>query len=218
MAKLAIVTSALAPMLFVRIDRANDLKDADMTLNSEDFGALSRSFRGHWRLALAEGIVLLVLGALAIVLPLFAGLLIAITLGWLLFLAGILGLVSSVAMRRTPGFWWSLLSSLIALAAGGMLFLFPLGGMISLTLLLAIFLFADGVVTVMLALSHRDWESRKWGWLLFNGILDLFLAVAIFVFLPGVAAWVVGTILGIDLVFGGFSMIAMATAARRGSS
>lgn len=190
-----------------------------MTLNSEDFGAsLSRSFRGHWRLALAEGILLLVLGALAMVLPLFAGLLIAITLGWLLFLAGILGLVSSVAMRRTPGFWWSLLSSLIALAAGVMLFLFPLGGMISLTLLLAIFLFADGVVTVMLALSHRDWESRKWGWLLFNGLLDLFLAVAIFVFLPGVAAWVVGTILGIDLVFGGFSMIAMATAARRSSS
>lgn len=189
-----------------------------MTLETEEFaGSLSRSFRRHWRLALAEGIVLIVLGVLAILLPLIAGLVVAIALGWLLFLAGVLGLVTSVAMRRAPGFWWSLISSLVALAAGVMLFLFPLGGMISLTLLLAIFLFADGVVTVMLALSHREWESRNWGWLMLNGILDLFLAVVIFALLPGVAAWVVGTILGIDLIFGGISLTAMAMAARRGA-
>ena len=89
--------------------------------------------------------------------------------------------------------------------------------MISLTLLLAAFLFADGVVTVMLALSHREWETHSWGWLLLNGVLDLGLAVVIFVFLPGVAAWVIGTIIGIDLIFGGISLTAMAMAARRGA-
>lgn len=190
-----------------------------MTLDTGDFGgSLSRSFRRHSRLALAEGILLVVLGALAIVLPLIAGLVVAIALGWMLFLAGLLGLVSSMVMRQTPGFWWSLSSSLLALAAGAMLFFFPIGGMISLTALLAVFLFADGIVTVMLALTHREWESRKWGWLLLNGVLDLFLAIVIFAFLPGVAAWVVGTIIGIDLIFGGFSLIAMVSAARRGAN
>ena len=147
-----------------------------MTLEIGEFsGSLSRSFRQHWRLILGEGIVLLVLGALAILLPLVAGLVVAIALGWLLFLAGLLGLVTSVTMRQTPGFWWSLVSSIIAMAAGGMLFIFPIGGIVSLTLLLAMFLFADGVVTILLALSHREWSSRNWGWLLLNGILDLFL-------------------------------------------
>ena len=94
--------------------------------------------------------------------------------GMVAIFAGLLGLVTSVAMRQTPGFWWSLVSSIIAMAAGGMLFIFPIGGIVSLTLLLAMFLFADGVVTILLALSHREWASRNWGWLLLNGILDLF--------------------------------------------
>jgi uncharacterized membrane protein HdeD (DUF308 family) len=195
------------------------MKEKNMTLETGEFGgSLSRSFRRHWRLILAEGIFLLVLGALAILLPLVAGLVVALVLGWLLFLAGLLGLITSVAMRQTPGFWWSLVSSIIAMAAGAMLFLFPIGGIVSLTLLLAIFLFADGVVTILLALSHREWASRNWGWLLLNGILDLFLAVVIFVLLPGVAAWVVGTIIGIDLIFGGISLTAMALAARQSTA
>lgn len=178
-------------------------------------GSLSRTFRRYSRLTLVEGVLLVVLGALAIVLPLIAGLVVAITLGWMLFLAGFLGLVTSFAMRQTPGFWWSLLSSLLALAAGVMLFAFPIGGMVSLTVLLTAFLFADGLVTVMLALTHREWQSRNWGWLLLNGVLDIFLAVVILAFLPGIAAWAVGTIIGIDLVFGGFSLIAMASTAHR---
>jgi uncharacterized membrane protein HdeD (DUF308 family) len=187
-----------------------------MTFQTEEFvDSLSRSFRRHWGLALGEGLLLIGLGILAILLPLIAGLLVAITLGWMLFLAGLLGLITSIAMRRAPGFWWSLLSSIIALAAGALLFFFPLGGMISLTFLLAGFLFADGVVTVMLSMSHRVWKTRKWGWLLLNGILDLFLAVMIFVFFPGVSAWVVGTIIGIDLIFGGISLTSMAVAARQ---
>jgi uncharacterized membrane protein HdeD (DUF308 family) len=195
------------------------MKEKSMTLETGEFGgSLSRSFRQHWRLILGEGIFLLVLGALAILLPLVAGLVVAIVLGWLLFLAGLLGLGTSVAMRRSPGFWWSLVSSIIAMAAGSMLFIFPMGGMVSLTLLLAIFLFADGLVTILLALSHRGWASRNWGWLLLNGILDLFLAVVIFVLLPSVAAWVVGTIIGIDLIFGGISLTAMALAARQSTA
>ncbi len=187
-----------------------------MATDSEAFSVSpSRAFRRHWRLVLAEGIALVLLGAAAILLPLVAGLVVALTLGWLLFLAGLLGLVSSIVTRHTPGFWWSLLSSIVALITGALLFVFPIGGMISLTLLLAAFLFADGVVTVMLALSHREWETHSWGWLLLNGVLDLGLAVVIFVFLPGVAAWVIGTIIGIDLIFGGFSLISMATAARQ---
>ena len=178
-------------------------------------GPLAQSVRRHWRLVLSEGILLLILGALAILLPPVAGLVVTVVLGWLLFLAGLFGLVVSVLMRSMPGFWWSLISSVIAIFAGAMLVAFPVGGIVSLTLLLAIFLFADGLITIMLALDYRSWAPGNWGWMLLNGVLDLVLAVAIFAFLPAAAAWVVGTIVGIDMIFSGISLVAIALAARR---
>lgn len=184
-----------------------------MVSNGNDGAPASPVPTRHWQLMLAEGALLLVLGVLAILLPLFAGLVVALLLGWLLFAAGVFGLATSLAARHASGFWWSLLSSLIALLAGALLVLFPVSGLLSLTLVLGAFLFADGVVTIMLSLSHRV-GNGNWGWMLLNGILDIVLAAAIFVLAPGIAAWVVGTILGIDLLFGGGALIAMALTAR----
>lgn len=170
--------------------------------------------RRHRRLMLVEGALLLLLGALAIALPLAAGLAVTLVLGWMLFLAGVLGLWTSIAMRQVPGFVWSLISSLIAILTGAMLALYPLGGVVSLTLVLAAFLFADGVATLLLGFATRDWGSRNWFWMLLNGVLDLVLAVAIFAFLPLAAAWVVGTLVGIDLIFGGVALLAIVSAVK----
>ena len=117
-------------------------------------------------------------------------------------------------MRQVPGFVWSLISSLIAIFAGAMLALYPLGGIVSLTLVLGVFLVADGVATILLGFATRDWGSHNWVWMLLNGVLDLVLGVAIFAFLPLAAAWVVGTLVGIDLIFGGVALIAMVSSVK----
>jgi uncharacterized membrane protein HdeD (DUF308 family) len=83
--------------------------------------ALTQSMREHWGLFLAEGIVLIVLGLAAIVIPLIAGIVATVFLGWLFLIAGIVGLASTFRGRQAPGFGWSLLSALVAMIAGTVL-------------------------------------------------------------------------------------------------
>ena len=115
-------------------------------------------------------------------------------------------------MRNAPGFWWSLLSAVLALGAGLVLLAWPVSGAVSLTLVLIVFFVIEGVASIMLALEHR--ESGRWGWLLASGIVDLVLAGLILVGLPGTAAWALGLLVGINMMFGGASLIAMALHAR----
>jgi len=123
--------------------------------------------------------------------------------------------VTTVVGRHAPGFWWSLLSSIVAIVAGVLLFGWPAVGAVSLTLVLTVFLATDGFVTIMIAMEYRRALHGRWGWLLVNGVLDLILAGIIFVALPASALWAVGIIVGIDLLFGGSSLVALSLAARR---
>ena len=177
-------------------------------------GALSRGLQAHWLLFLIEGIVLLGLGVAAIVLPVVATVAVAILIGWLLLVSGIVGLLTSFRMRRAPGVWWSLLSAILGIAAGFVLLRWPLSGALSLTLILTVFFVIEGVVSIFYALEHKRGFSGRWGWMLISGAVDLFLAGAIFLGLPGSAAWAIGLLVGINMVFGGTAVIAMALHAR----
>jgi len=175
---------------------------------------ISRSLHEHWRLFLAEGTVLLILGLAAIMVPMAATVAMEIVVGWLILVSGIVGLVTTFYMRQAPGFWWSLFSALIGTAAGIVLLRWPLSGALSLTLILTVFLMFEGIVTIMFALDHRRELSGRWGMMLVSGIVDLMLAGFIFSGLPGTAAWAIGLLVGINLVFGGSAVIAMALHAR----
>jgi uncharacterized membrane protein HdeD (DUF308 family) len=175
---------------------------------------LSEEFHQHWWAVLIEGLLLLVLGAIAITAPFLAGLVITVVVGWLLIFAGLVGLWTSWSMRRVKGVAWAIVSSLVVIVAGLAFFAWPIGGLISLTLVLGAYLTIDGITTVILALQHRRAETKNWGWLLMNGILDLLLATAIIMLQPGITAWLVGVIVGVDLVFAGISMIAMGWSAK----
>lgn len=174
----------------------------------------AKLIRRHRVLFLVEGAVLLVLGAGAILIPSLASLAATLFFGWLLILGGAVGLVSTLAGRHAPGFGWALFSALVAIVAGGALIFWPLGGMLSLTLVLAVFLAIDGTASIFYALAHRRHGSQRWSWVLVNGVLDLILAAVIVWWLPVSAVWVLGLILGIDLVFAGTALIAMALGAR----
>jgi uncharacterized membrane protein HdeD (DUF308 family) len=177
-------------------------------------GAFTASLRGHWRLFLTEGIALVILGTAAIMLPQVATFAAEILVGWLILISGIVGLINTFRMRSAPGFGWSLLSAVLALATGALLLWWPLTGTVSLTLILSVFFVVEGVATIMFALEHKRDLSGRWGWMLVSGVIDLILAGVIVLGLPGTATWAIGLLVGINMVFGGWALIAMALHAR----
>ena len=176
--------------------------------------AVVSTIHQHWVLFLVEGIILLVLGAAAIIVPVIATLAFTLFIGWLFLISGVVGLITTFWMRNAPGFWWSLLSGVVGIAAGIVLILWPISGTVSLTLLLIAFFLVEGIVTLMYAFEHRAQLSGRWGWMLASGIVDLILAGIIFAGLPETATWALGLLVGINLLFGGVAMIGMALAAR----
>jgi uncharacterized membrane protein HdeD (DUF308 family) len=176
--------------------------------------AVSGAIRTHWKLFLIEGIVLVLLGIAAILVPPIATLALELVIGWLFLISGVVGLITTFYMRSAPGFWWSLLSAVIGIAAGLVLLRWPISGTLSLTFVLIAFFAIEGIVTIMYAMEHRSQLSSRWGWMLASGVVDLILAGIIFAGLPGTAAWALGLLVGINLVFGGTAMIGMAMAAK----
>jgi len=177
--------------------------------------AVAGAIRQHSTFFLVEGIVLLILGVVAILLPPIATIAVTIIFGWIFLVSGLIGWVTTLGARGAPGFWWSLISAVLATAAGLILLIRPIGGAISLTLLLIAFFTIEGVASVMYALEHRRELSGRWEWMLVSGIIDLVLAGIIFAGLPGTAAWALGVLVGVNMIFGGTALIAMALHARR---
>jgi uncharacterized membrane protein HdeD (DUF308 family) len=189
-----------------------------MSMNPSEIDRLSqavaRSLHEHWRLFVVEGTVLLVLGAAAIVVPAIATLAYAMFVGWLFLIAGAIGLATTFWMRNAPGFWWSLLSAVLAIAVGVALIGWPFGGEVSLTLLLIAFFLIEGIASIMYALEHRRELSGRWSFMLMSGIIDLILGGIIFAGLPETATWAIGLLVGINMLFGGVALIAMGLHAR----
>jgi uncharacterized membrane protein HdeD (DUF308 family) len=177
---------------------------------------MSAAVREHWKAFLFEGILLVILGFAAMVAPLIAGLAFTIFLGWMFLISGIAGLAMTFWARAMPGFWWSLISAVLAVGAGIVLLARPAQGVLTLTIVIGAYFLAEGVATIMYALEHRRELSERWSWMLFSGLLDILISAMIIMGLPGSAEWAIGLLVGINLVFGGASLIGMALAARKG--
>lgn len=175
---------------------------------------MSAAVRAHWKAFLIEGILLVVLGLAAMILPPLASLAVTIFLGWMFLISGIAGLALTFWARGMPGFWWSLLSAVLAIGAGIILLAQPVQGTLTLTIVVGAYFLAEGVATIMYALEHRKELSERWGWLLVAGIMDILIAAIIVAGLPGSALWVLGLLVGINMLFGGATLIGMALAAR----
>ena len=177
-------------------------------------GRMSAAVREHWKAFLIEGILLVILGLAAMILPPLASLAVTILLGWMFLISGIAGLALTFWARAMPGFWWSLFSAVLALVAGIVLLAQPVQGTVTLTIVVGAYFLAEGVVTIMYALEHRKELSERWGWLLTAGIMDILVAGIIIAGLPGSALWALGVLVGINMLFGGATLIGMALAAR----
>jgi uncharacterized membrane protein HdeD (DUF308 family) len=174
---------------------------------------LAAAIHAHWKLFLAEGIVMVVLGLLAIALPNIASLAVTILIGWLFFVGGIFRAISVWQHRQMPGFGWSLAAAVLAILLGLILALQPIAGVLTLTIALIVFFILEGVAAILLAVDHRK-HLPSWGWVLLSGIVDLFLAWLIWQGWPSSAAWAIGLLVGVNMCFVGLSLIMTALAAR----
>jgi uncharacterized membrane protein HdeD (DUF308 family) len=190
-----------------------------MSMNNPDIDqiqhAVATSLHEHWVLFLVEGIILVILGLAAIAIPPIATLAVELLFGWLFLISGITGAITTFMMRQAPGFWWSLVSAILGIAAGLVLLLWPLSGVLTLTLVLIVFFVVEGTASIMFSLEHKRELSGRWGWMLASGVIDLILAAIILAGLPGTAAWALGLLVGINMVFGGTALIGMALHARQ---
>ena len=171
--------------------------------------------KAHWKAFLFEGILLAVLGLAAIIVsPPLASLAVTILLGWMFMISGIGGLIVTFWARHMPGFWWSLVSAALAVLAGMILLARPIQGVLTLTIVVGAYFLAEGVATIMYALEHRRELSGRWSWLVIAGVVDIVIAFLVIAGLPGSAEWAIGLLVGINLLFGGTTLIGMALAAR----
>lgn len=175
---------------------------------------MSAAVRAHWKAFLIEGIVLAILGLAAMIVPQLASLAITIFLGWMFLVTGVMGLIVTYWARTMPGFWWSLISAALAVLAGLVLLAQPAQGTLTLTIVVGAYFLAEGVATIMYALEHRRELSGRWSWMLIAGLMDILIAVIIITGLPGSALWAIGLLVGINLLFGGATLIGVALAAR----
>jgi uncharacterized membrane protein HdeD (DUF308 family) len=176
---------------------------------------MSATVRAHWKAFLVEGVLLAVLGLAAMIFTPFASLAVTIFLGWMFLISGIGGLIVTYWAREMPGFWWSLISATLAVLAGLILIARPMQGVLTLTIVVGAYFLAEGVATIMYALEHRRELSVRWSWLLVAGLMDILIAFIIVAGLPGSAEWAIGLLAGINLLFGGATLIGMALAARK---
>jgi len=163
-----------------------------------------------WSIAVSFLIVLA--GVLAIALPVAAGLAVNLVVAWLLLFCGAAHLVLGWHLRAIGGALWQFLLGVVYIGIGVYLLVHPVAGLASLTLVLAMYLIAEGVLELGLSFALRP--RGGWAWLLLDAIVTLALAAVIWRTWPASSEWVIGTLLGISMIFSGTTRLMLSLAAR----
>jgi uncharacterized membrane protein HdeD (DUF308 family) len=159
----------------------------------------------HWKLFAAEGVFFIILGTIAIIIPQVFTVGIALVLGWLLLIGGTVQLIRAFSMIKMPGFGLWLFIGLLQVVIGYFLVADTTEGVMTLTLLLTLFFALEGIAKIYLAFMMRP--LAQWGWILFSGFTALLLAIVVWVGWPETALWVLGLLLGINMIFLGGSLL-----------
>lgn len=157
-------------------------------------------------------VLMIVAGILAIASPLAAGIAVNLMVAWLLIFSGGAHLVFAWYTRTGRGFLGELLVGILYICIGVYLLMHPLAGLLSLTIALAIYLLLEAVLEFILSFMLRPLPGT--GWLLFDGIVTLILAVMIWRTWSASAPWIIGTLVGISMLFSGTSRLMLSLAAR----
>jgi uncharacterized membrane protein HdeD (DUF308 family) len=165
----------------------------------------------NWSIFLS--ILLILAGLFAIFIPSISGLAITLIFGWLMIISGVTHFIFAFKSHTTGTVIWELLLGAVYLFAGVYLILHPLAGLVTLTLFLACYLFFEGIFEIIQFFQIRPRHGA--GWLLFDAIVTLILAIMIWRAWPASSVWVIGTLVGISMLFSGFSRLMLSLAAKR---
>jgi uncharacterized membrane protein HdeD (DUF308 family) len=163
-----------------------------------------QAIRGKWIWLVALGIALIVLGVIMLGSPVIATLATVTAIGALILVGGVMEAVGAFWCREWSGFFLALLSGILGIVVGLMLLGNPITGGITLTILLASFLFVGGIFKSVAAIAHR---FEGWGWLLLSGVIDVVLGVFIWRELPMSGLEIIGLLVGISAIFRGVSWL-----------
>lgn len=173
-------------------------------------GSLLRQASG-WSIVWA--VLLIIFGIAAIGSPLLAAVAVSSLIAWLIIFAGVVHLVVAFHGHGAGSLIWKALVGLAYIFIGGYLLVHPLLGVASLTLLLASLFFIEGVLDVVLYLKLRPAHGA--GWVLFDGLVTLLLALFIGFQWPSSSAWAIGTLVGVSMIISGVTRLMMALAVRK---
>ena len=173
--------------------------------------------RLHWKALAFRGGLMVVAGIAAVALPYAATLATDLLVGWLFVFAGFARGVALLSGHHTPGFFLSLLADLVMLALGIVLIVQPQGGELTLALLVAGFFIIEAVVEFFVAFNMRGHSGRS-VWMVLSGLASLVIAAFIYSGWPGTATWMVGLLIGVNLIFRGMATIGTALALRNGAT
>ncbi len=169
----------------------------------------------HWGWFLAKGILMIIVGTLALSSYVMVALFSMIFLGWLMIFAGVVEAVHAFWQKAWGGLFLNLLVGVLYVVVGFMVLANPTATAMTLTLIMAIFFILDGVFRIIIAIATR---FPQWGWMLFNGIVTLILGIIIWQQWQYFGLRIIGLFIGIDLIFSGWSWVMLSLAARRGAT
>jgi uncharacterized membrane protein HdeD (DUF308 family) len=147
---------------------------------------------------LIEGVLLVVAGILAMIYPAISSEAVVVLLGWLLICSGVVQGLSLIGAAQVPHFWLQLISVILAVLIGFLFLRDPAQALVTISLLLIVFFMIEGISKVVFALTIRPFPG--WGWVLGSGLVGIFLAVILWASLPATAVWLIGLLLGIELI------------------
>ncbi len=183
-----------------------------MTDTAQAIEDMKVKLQENWGWFLALGVALVIGGIVLIAAPHATSIAVTILIAVVLFVGGLVQIYNAFRTKGTSGFLWNLVTGIIAVIGGLVIYFNPLAGTLALTLVIAAIFVAQGISQVLLAFKLKPHEG--WFWVLIAGIVSLAAGVMIWLDLPGSATWVLGLIAGISVLLNGWSYIAIALAAR----
>src|SRR6266567_4551882 len=166
--------------------------------------AMREKVKRHSFWYILQSVLMILGGILALVFPIISSVAIVIFLGWLLIFSGVLQAFSLIDVRHVPHFWLQLVSVVLSVLVGILFLRNPGAGLLTLTLLLIVFFMVEGISKIIFSLTIRPFPN--WGWVFASGLVGILLAFYLWASLPVTAIWLLGVLLGIQLICEGAAL------------
>ena len=160
--------------------------------------AMRDTVRRHSLWYLIQGGLMIIGGILALIYPVISSVAVVALLGWVLIISGIVQGISIIGARSVPHFWLQLVSVVLSIIVGILFLSNPAEGLLTLTFLLIVFFMVEGISKIIFALTIRPFPN--WGWVLGSGVIGVLIAIFLLGNLSGAALWLLGILLGIQLI------------------